>query len=316
MKDNNSGQQPVDNNIVNHMRNVKLLTALYSGKKFFVECYPTDEGAIHFPNSNRAVKEIELPDFKLYEEEKFGYKWVPASQFSKHQVTPETERNKTDANIYIDRAIEMMKDVFRSQELVAGYNGIVSLLRYAKESHSAHQFREGQQSAGVYRKTLEKVKENLAGWEDSDTMMGIAIKNIDKALSSPVPSKEQGEQDLYVTEESLNIGNETANKIFADADKEFQKEPTFDTLRIEQAKRRLELERENKELKLSYKSLSDQCVLLAGKIIDRDRDIERLRGLIRFAHDTGLVAGFADYAKGGLLQTEQHWNKFKSENNL
>lgn len=64
-----------DDRLINHMRNIKLLQAMYSGKKFYVECYPTDEGAIHFPNSNWAVKEIELPDFELYEE-KLGYKWT------------------------------------------------------------------------------------------------------------------------------------------------------------------------------------------------------------------------------------------------
>lgn len=66
-----------DDKIINHVRNVKLLQAIYSGKKFYVECYPTDEGAIRFPNSNMAVKLIELPDFDLYEE-KLGYRWVKA----------------------------------------------------------------------------------------------------------------------------------------------------------------------------------------------------------------------------------------------
>ncbi len=63
-----------DDKLINHIRNIKLLQAIYSGKKFYVECYPTDIGARHFPNSNFAVKEIELPDFELYEE-KLGYKW-------------------------------------------------------------------------------------------------------------------------------------------------------------------------------------------------------------------------------------------------
>lgn len=67
-----------DDPIINHLRNVKLMQAIYGGKKLYVECMPTDEGAMTFPNSNQAVKEIELPDFKIYEEEKFGYKWVPA----------------------------------------------------------------------------------------------------------------------------------------------------------------------------------------------------------------------------------------------
>lgn len=66
-----------DDKIINHIRNIKLLQAIHSGKKLFVECYPTDEGAISIPNSNKAVKEIELPEFDLYEE-KLGYRWVKA----------------------------------------------------------------------------------------------------------------------------------------------------------------------------------------------------------------------------------------------
>ena len=64
-----------DDKTINHIRNIKLIQAVYSGKKFYVECYPTDKGALCFPNSNRAVKEIELPDFDLHEE-KLGYRWV------------------------------------------------------------------------------------------------------------------------------------------------------------------------------------------------------------------------------------------------
>lgn len=44
-------------------------------------------------------------------------------------------RNQTDASVWIDRAIQMIKE----QNLgVAGHNGIVSLLQYAKESHEAN----------------------------------------------------------------------------------------------------------------------------------------------------------------------------------
>lgn len=64
-----------DDKTINHVRNVKLLQAIHSGKKLFVECYPADIRAICFPNSNFAIKEIELPNFDLFEE-KLGYKWV------------------------------------------------------------------------------------------------------------------------------------------------------------------------------------------------------------------------------------------------
>lgn len=68
-------EEKTDDKIINHVRNVKLLQAIYAGKKFFVECYPTEKDAKQFPNSNFAVKEIQLPDFDLFEET-LGYKWM------------------------------------------------------------------------------------------------------------------------------------------------------------------------------------------------------------------------------------------------
>jgi len=51
-----------------------------------------------------------------------------------NSYTPQQIRNKVDAADYITRAIEMLKE----QNInTAGYNGIVSLLGYAKESHAA-----------------------------------------------------------------------------------------------------------------------------------------------------------------------------------
>lgn len=38
--------------------------------------------------------------------------------------------------------------------------------------------------AETLREALEKVKQNLSGWEDTDTMMGIAINHINNALSA------------------------------------------------------------------------------------------------------------------------------------
>lgn len=74
-----------DDSLINHIRNIKLLQDIHKGNKFFVECFPTDIGAQCFPNSNFAVKEIELPNFDLYEE-KLGYKWqkeVPVEDVDK-----------------------------------------------------------------------------------------------------------------------------------------------------------------------------------------------------------------------------------------
>ncbi len=51
---------------------------------------------------------------------------------------PTIERNKIDANVYVDRAIAMLKDEILSGRInTAAYNGTLSLLQYAKESHAA-----------------------------------------------------------------------------------------------------------------------------------------------------------------------------------
>jgi hypothetical protein len=51
-------------NVAEHLKMIKFLQEKYAGKKFYVECYPTDNGAIKLPNSNWAVKYIELPTFE------------------------------------------------------------------------------------------------------------------------------------------------------------------------------------------------------------------------------------------------------------
>lgn len=54
-------------------------------------------------------------------------------------MTVQEERLKTDCNVFIDRVIEMIKEDYRINrvQLSAGFNGIMSLLQYAKESHTA-----------------------------------------------------------------------------------------------------------------------------------------------------------------------------------
>ncbi len=52
-------------NTAEHLKMIKFLQAKYAGKKFYVECYPTDNGAIKLPNSNWAVKYIEFPSIQL-----------------------------------------------------------------------------------------------------------------------------------------------------------------------------------------------------------------------------------------------------------
>lgn len=43
-----------------HLNIIRVLQSVYSGKKIFVECFPTDTGAITIPNSNFAVKEVDI----------------------------------------------------------------------------------------------------------------------------------------------------------------------------------------------------------------------------------------------------------------
>jgi hypothetical protein len=56
-----------------------------------------------------------------------------------NSYTPQQMRNKVDAADYITRAIEMLKDLpeIKKSPFTAGYNGIISLLGYAKDSHAA-----------------------------------------------------------------------------------------------------------------------------------------------------------------------------------
>jgi hypothetical protein len=53
--------------IGNHLRNIKILKAIYEGKRFFVECSLDDKDGAEIPNSNFAIKEIELPNFTALE---------------------------------------------------------------------------------------------------------------------------------------------------------------------------------------------------------------------------------------------------------
>lgn len=54
------------------------------------------------------------------------------------EKTIEQQRNDIDACIWIDRAIEMLKELpeIKRSLYAAGYNGVVSLLQYAKDSHN------------------------------------------------------------------------------------------------------------------------------------------------------------------------------------
>lgn len=90
-----------DDKVLNHIRNIKLIQALYQGKKFFVQCYPTDNGAECFPNTNFAVKEIELPSFELTQE-KERYKWVSEKEISEH-ATNEVNRTLGELVEWMDK---------------------------------------------------------------------------------------------------------------------------------------------------------------------------------------------------------------------
>jgi hypothetical protein len=96
-----------DDTIINHLRNVKLLQAIHSGKNFFVECDPTDEGARKFPNSNFAVKEIELPNFDLFEEKK-GFAWM---------------------NVRNDNTKDLLADIISWEKDLSEYDSLESILR-------------------------------------------------------------------------------------------------------------------------------------------------------------------------------------------
>lgn len=72
------------------------------------------------------------------------------------------ERNKIDCNVFIDRAIAMLKDEYKDNFLVAGYNGITSLLQYAKESHTAsHPQVQGEEWQAVPDEIKKYISDSL-----------------------------------------------------------------------------------------------------------------------------------------------------------
>lgn len=52
-----------------HLNRINVIQASLGNKKLFVQCFPTDEGAKVFPNSNFAVKEIFVNDTKWDEKQ-------------------------------------------------------------------------------------------------------------------------------------------------------------------------------------------------------------------------------------------------------
>ncbi len=130
-----------DNRLINHMRNIKLLQAIYSGKRFFVECYPTDMDAKHYPNSNFAVKEIELPNFDLYEE-KLGYSWrkdePEPKQESEDELWEELVRERLtylkewEAPTMVDASTARNYDMFK-KDAVPKLKIEIALLKHLKQ---------------------------------------------------------------------------------------------------------------------------------------------------------------------------------------
>lgn len=55
-----------DEQINNHLDNIKFMMALYGNSKTYVECQPQDEGAFNIPNSNRWLREFNI---------KIGVRW-------------------------------------------------------------------------------------------------------------------------------------------------------------------------------------------------------------------------------------------------
>jgi len=116
------------NNNVEHLKNIKLLTEIYKGKKFYVECYPTDTGALCFPNTNLAVKEIDLPNFSITHQ-------------SSHPPTAEGESE-------IISKIEKLRDNYKSHYALEenayskACNDIIELLSTTSEPINLEDVRE------------------------------------------------------------------------------------------------------------------------------------------------------------------------------
>src|SRR6185312_8573087 len=99
-----------DDFIVNHLKNIKIIKAIYEGKRFFVECSLDDKDGAEIPNSNFAIKEIELPNFKAALQNK-----VNDEEPNKDEVIKEAKRlwgipNKLEAVKLIMKLGYSLKD--------------------------------------------------------------------------------------------------------------------------------------------------------------------------------------------------------------
>lgn len=115
----------------------------------------------------------------------------------------EQVKHNEDANVYINRAIEMLKDEYRNEPMIAGYNGIVSLLTYAKESHSRTTTPPNQLS-GI--EVEEMAKAYAQGcWNDAFNDGGQAYLSAIEAFKAGYAASE-GDKDLII--QGLEEGSE------------------------------------------------------------------------------------------------------------
>ncbi len=75
-------------------------------------------------------------------------------------------------------------------------------------------------------------------------------------------------------------------------------------------------EQEITDMRLSYKSLSDQLEFLAEKIINKDKEITRLKELIEKAHTKGWLDFPKDDFQAQHINIESSWQQFQTDNNL
>lgn len=83
-----------ENEIKNHVDNIKFMMALYGDLNTYVECLPQDEGAINIPNRNMWIRKFDI---------KHGVKW------QKTKMTKEIHDWLNHQNIGMQFIEEFMK---------------------------------------------------------------------------------------------------------------------------------------------------------------------------------------------------------------
>lgn len=112
--------------ITKHLNRIKIIQALTGSKRLFVECFPTDEGAKHYPNSNFAVKEIIIEDIptpapqelKDWIENEAQESWANHSHYNMDDFCDGFNAGATAATTKLQSQLEEKEDEIESKAIL------------------------------------------------------------------------------------------------------------------------------------------------------------------------------------------------------